>query len=55
MKGFMEFSFWIWDIAYNAQMYCLLWTLCDNLKPSIISTHVLAIGIYRIDACVKGQ
>ena len=29
--------------------------LFDNLKRSIISTHVLAIDIYRINTCVKGH
>ena len=56
MKGFIEFKFlnlrhWF----YNEQAYCLLWILFDSLKPSIISTHVLAIGIYRINTSVKGQ
>ena len=56
MKGFIEIKFlnmrhWF----YNEQTYCLLWILFDNLKPSIISTHVLSIGIYRINTSVKGQ
>ena len=43
MIGFMEIKFLnIRHCFYNEQTYWLLQTLFDNLKPSIISTHVFA-------------
>ena len=55
MKGFMEFKFLnIGHCFYNRQTYWLLQILSDNLKPSVISTHVLTIGMYRINTYVKG-
>ena len=56
MKGFMEFKFLSMRHCYDTeQTFCSLKTLFDNLKRSIISTHVLAIDIYRINTGVKGH
>ena len=40
---------------YSKQTYCLLLTLFDNLKRSIVSARVLTTEISKINTCVKGH
>ena len=40
---------------YNKQTFCLLLTLFDKLKRSIVPAHVLTTEISKIKTCVKGH
>ena len=52
----MEFKFLnIRHCFYKEQTYCLLYTLFNNWKQSIISAYVLTLEISKINTYVKGH
>ena len=56
MKGFIEFKFLnIRNCVYNEQTYCLLYTLFNNWKRSIISAYALTIEISKLNTYAKGH
>ena len=52
----MKFQFLIIrDCFYNEQTYCLLYTLFNNWKRSIISAYALTIEISKLNTYAKGH
>ena len=56
MKGFIDFKFLNIRHCFNKEeKYCLLYTLFNNWRRSIISAYVLTIEISKINTYVKGH
>ena len=52
----MEFKFLnIRHCFYNERTYCLLYTLFNNWKRSIISAYALTIEIFKLNTYAKGH